>query len=57
MPYFPNDNLSYLKTYNQNNIITEPNVFIAKDSTISKDKENNSISLNRYKKKNFLDDI
>ena len=57
MPYFPNDNLSYLKTYNQNIIITEPNVFIAKDSTISKDKENNSISLNRYKKKNFLDDI
>ena len=57
MPYFPNDNLSYLKAYNQNIIITEPNVFIAKDSTISKDKENNSISLNRYKKKNFLDDI
>ena len=57
MPYFPNDNLSYLKAYNQNIIITDPNFFIAKDSTISKDKENNSISLNRYKKKNFLDDI
>ena len=57
MPYFPNDKLSYLKTYYQNIIITEPNFFIAKDSTITEDKENNSISLNRYKKENFLDDI
>ena len=56
-PYFPNDKLSYLKTYNQNIIITEPNFFTAKDSNITEDKENNSISLNRYKKQNFLEDI
>jgi RNA recognition motif-containing protein len=56
-PYFPNDKLSYLKTYNQNITITEPNFFIAKDSTITEDKENNSLSLNLYKKQNFLDDI
>ena len=57
MPYFPNDKLSCLKTYNQNIIITELNYFKAKDSTIIQDKENNIISLNSYKKQNFLDDI
>ena len=57
MRYIPNDKLNYIKRYNQNIIKIEPNNFIAKDSIITQDKEKINISLNRYKKQIFVDNI
>ena len=54
-PFTPK--LNYLNIYNRNIIITEPNYFITKQSTISQEKEKNKLSLNCYKKQNFLDNI
>ena len=54
-PFIPK--LNYLNIYNRNIIITEPNYFITKQSTISQEKEKNKLSLNCYKKQNFLDNI
>ena len=54
-PFTPK--LNYLNIYNSNIIITEPNYFITKQSTILQVKEKNKLSLNCSKKQNFLDNI
>ena len=60
MSFMPYNQLNILNTYNQENIITKPNLYIQGDSsTISNDKEQNSLSLNtnNNKAQNFLDNI
>lgn len=60
MSFMPYNQLNVLNTYNQENIITKPNLYIQGDSsTISHDKEQNSLSLNtnNNKAQNFLDNI